>query len=313
MNDEAFLQIQAIELQRLLESSKDDPVLAPQLQKRLEAAEQELAKARREPGALIPKETPSLPRAAVFLRGGSVQGSEGISPSLAGDVLILYERMFIEQALHDERLAAKDAGRQRRPRGASAPKLLFTGTPRGSFGLEFVPRIHDDTSLIAVHAQSLVHIAESLTEVANSDQASLNDTIGKIPPRVLQPLKQFLKTLASHRAELRFAFQNRRSQSISAAQIDTAASYLDRDVRQETTNVTGTFRGVTLDSGFFDLRLSGDDFIRGEVADQLTEDDLDRIATLINRPCTATLEKTTVSTITGTETISYILLDAKEA
>lgn len=35
MNNESFLQIQAIELQRLLEKSGNDPILSPQLRDRL--------------------------------------------------------------------------------------------------------------------------------------------------------------------------------------------------------------------------------------------------------------------------------------
>jgi hypothetical protein len=313
MNDEAFLQIQTIELQRLLNISSDDPVLAPQLQKRLANAEQELAAAKREPGTLIPKETPILPRAAVFLRGGGVQGSEGISPSLAGEVLTQYEKMFVAQALHDERIAANTAGRKRRPRGASTPELLFTGTPRGSFGLEFVPRLHEDPSLLNVHSQSLVHIAESLTKVAGSDQTTLNNVVSRIPSGVLKPLKQLLRALALHKAELRFAFQDRPSQSISATQIETIASYLDHDVNQETVEISGTFRGVARESGVFDLRVSEDKVITCEVDDNLTEDDLERIDALTNQEGVAHLERITVSTIAGIETVRYVLLDAKQS
>ncbi len=310
MNDEAFLQIQVIELQRLLNSSKDNPILEMQLQERLADAEKELAAAIQRPGTLFPKETPISPRAAIFLRGGDVQGSEGISPSLAGNVLIQYENMFAEQAVHDERIAANSAGRQRRPRGASTPELLFTGTPRGSFGLEFVPRLQEDTSLLNVHAQSLVNVADTLAKIADSDPAIFDDTINQIPSCVLKPLTQFIKTLAQHNAELRFAFQDRTSQSISAERIDTIAGRLDREVRQDTVDIPGTFRGVTRDSGYFDLRIGADEVITGEVADQLTEEDLERIDKLTNKQCSAKLEKTTVSTIAGKEIIHYVLIDA---
>ena len=62
--------------------------------------------------------------------------------------------MFVEQALHDERMMAKDAGRNRRPRGSPAPELLFVGTPRGSFGLEFVPQTPDDPTLLSDFRQA---------------------------------------------------------------------------------------------------------------------------------------------------------------
>lgn len=69
--------------------------------------QEELEAVKQEKGSLLPKESVVLPRAAIFLRGGGVQDSAGIRPSLAGEALIQYEKMFTEQAIHDEREAAK--------------------------------------------------------------------------------------------------------------------------------------------------------------------------------------------------------------
>ena len=191
MNKETFLRIQTIELQSLLDQSGNDPIIGPQLRERLEEAQKELDAETHLPNSLLRKESFSLPRAAIFLRGGGVKGSQGIRPALAGEALIQYEKMFVAQAVHDERIAAKNSGRQRRPRGAETPGLLFTGTPRGSFGMEFVPQLSDDRSLLAVHAQSLVNVADALAKVVHSDSASLNRAVDEIPATVLKPLKQF--------------------------------------------------------------------------------------------------------------------------
>jgi hypothetical protein len=312
MNNLTFLQIQTVELRRLLEDAKDDPIMVPQLRVRLDEAEKALDAISREQGCLLPTESPILPRAAVFLRGGGVQGSEGIRPSLAGEALIQYERMFVEQALHDERLAAKTAGRARRPRGATTPGLLFTGTPRGSFGLEFVPQMGEDDSLLAIHANSLVNVADALIRVAESSAMSLDEIVEGVPPRVLQPLKQFLRVLALNGAELRFAFPDRPSRSLSGSQIRAAADLLERDIHEETIVREGTFRGVTRESGYFDL-LVGEELITGTVADQLTEEDLEQIDRLTNQQCVADLQRTTVRKITGVETTSYVLLKARMA
>ncbi len=119
MNDLIFLQIQTAELRRLLDVSAEDPIVGPQLRDRLSEAEQELETAREQTGTLLPRELVEMPRAAVFLRGGGVQGSEGIRPSLAGEALIQYEKMFTAQAVHDERVAAKTA----RPAATAAQAL----------------------------------------------------------------------------------------------------------------------------------------------------------------------------------------------
>ena len=191
--------------------------------------------------------------------------------------------------------------------------MLFTGTPRGSFGFEFLPQFRDDDLLTGVHAQSLVNVAEALTRVAESDANSLDRVVSEMPPRVLQPLKQFLKTLAQYEAELRLAFHDRPSRSLSAMQVKSAADLLDRDVEQESSSIEGVFRGVTRDSGVFDLRRENGSVITGTVADQLTEDDLERIDRLTNKPCVAEIQETTIRKIGGAKTTSYVLLDARSA
>jgi hypothetical protein len=312
MNKQAFLQIQTLELQHLLESAGDDPILAPQLRERLEDAQRELDEIRRQQGTLIPKEPVVLPRAAIFLQGDGVPDSEGIRPPLAGEAMIQYEKMFTEQALHDEREAARKAGRHRRRRGTPTPALLFTGTPRGSFGLEFVPQVTEEDSL-EIHAQSLRHVADALVLVAESESRALDDAVNKIPARVLQPLKSFMGTLARHGAEIRLAFPDRPPRSLNVEQVRTAAERLDKEVIQEPETIRGTFRGVTLETGKFDLRTETGEVITGTVADDLTEDELERIALLTNHACIADLQKTTVSKIGGAPTPTYVLLNAQPA
>ena len=170
MNDYNYLQIKAAQLRRLLDEAEDDPILAPQLRQRLEDVEGQLRAVQNQQGTLFPMET-EIPRVALFLRGGGVRESEGIRPALAGEALIQYERMFMEQAIHDERTAAQAAGRARRRRGSPAPSLLFTGTPRGSFGLEFVPQKATDEALLPVHSQSLKKVADALVRISESDPA----------------------------------------------------------------------------------------------------------------------------------------------
>lgn len=309
MNDQTFLQVQAIQLRQLLEEAEDDPILAPQLRERLAEVEQELQATQGHGTSLLPRENRVLPRTALFVRGGGVQGNEGIRPSLAGGLLIQYERMFTEQALHDEREAARTAGRQRRPRGAGTPGLSFTGTPRGSFGLEFVPQATEDDALLEVHKRSLDNIAAAIILVAGGETIPLDKAVQQIPARVFEPLKQFLRTLAQHDAELRLAFQDQPSKSLTAGQIQRAVERLDREMTQETITIPGVFRGVTRESGAFDLKTDAGEIISGTAADELTEDDLERIDALTNKSCVATLQKTTVRRITGTSTANYLLLD----
>ncbi len=310
MNDQISLELQLVQLNRLLQGAEDDPIMAPQIRARINATQKKLDEAKRQPSSLLPKETAVLPRAAIFLRGGGVHDSDGIRPSLAAEALTRYEQMFVAQALHDELEAVRNAGRQRRPRGAPTPGILFSGTPRGSFGLEFILQPTTDLGLLEVHAQSLRHIAEALERVAESDGNSLDKTIEAIPSRVLDPLKHFLAALANSGAELRLAFSDRPSRSIEVEKLRRAADRLEREVKQENVTKTGTFRGVLLESGAFDLKTDEGDVISGTVPDSYTEDDLDKLHRLTNKRCVLDLQATTVSKITGTTTTLYVLQDA---
>jgi hypothetical protein len=308
MTDREFQEVQILELNRLLERAKDDPILAPQLKERIADLKREIEECGEEVGA-IADESRTLPRVAIFLRGGGVFGSEGIQPALAGEALIQYEKMFTEQAIHEEREAAKKSGRRRRPRGASTPGLLFTGTPRGSFGLEFVPQSTSDSALLEVHGRALTHVTEALARVISSDIRSLEDIVRIIPSRVLKPLKQFITVLAEYGAEIRLASHDRKSVAFVANQIRTVAERLDKEVIEDTIEVQGIFRGVTLESGNFDFKTNAGELLTGTVSDYLSDDDLERISVLTNKMCVAKVLKTTVQNVAGLPSSTYILIE----
>jgi len=310
MTERQFLQLQVIELSRLRQSAGNDAILGPQLDERLKDASEALAAAEHVDGSLLPARDVEMPRAAIFMRGGGVEGSAGIRPGLAGNALIQYEKMFTAQALHDERAAAVSAGRQRRPRGSATPELLFTGTPRGSFGLEFAPKATGDAGLAKVHEQSLQNLADSISQIAASDAAQAEEKLRELPPSVLQPLKQFVKVLAEYGAELRLAFPQKGSRTVTRDQLKQASDRLEREVLQVDLEVEGTFRGVTRESGHFDLKLENE-VITGFVSDKFSEDDLDRLHNLTNHKCRATIQKTVVSTVAGASPPEYILIDAQ--
>jgi hypothetical protein len=76
MNNQAFFMVQTLELRRLLEMAGDDPVMAPQLRRRLERAEKAL------------ETVNETARSAILLGGDEVAKSPGIRAALAGEVRI---------------------------------------------------------------------------------------------------------------------------------------------------------------------------------------------------------------------------------
>jgi len=311
MSDILFRQLQSLQLSGLLKDAGGDPILEAQLRQRVEEANRELENARKQGDSLLPKEIQTMSRVAVFLRGGGVEGQIGIRPSLAGAALLHYERMFVEQAIHDEREFARSSGRQRRPRGSKNPELLFIGTPRGSFGLEFTPKPQDDTALLEVHAGSLEHLASSIEAVADSNDDGLAKSVEQIPAGVLQHLKQFFKVLSTHGAEIRLASSTGKARTLDSSQVQRAAERLEKSVIQTEIALTGTFRGVARESGVFDLLDEHGELITGTVAEQLTEEDLERIDRMVNELGKAKLQKTTIMTVSGPSATKYVLLDAE--
>jgi hypothetical protein len=309
MSDNNFLKLQVIQLQALLNQASNDPILEPQLRERLEDAQRELASVESVPGYLIPPETYRVPRVALFLRGAGVKGTEGIRPSLAGEVLIQYERIFSEQAMHDERVAAQESGRQRRKRGTPKPELLFTGTPRGSFGLEFSPQLQGDAESSKALSLSLVHVAEVLDRVSDSSLA-LEQRIDDVSPRVLTQVKRFFKALATHDAELRLAFEDRPSKKITSDRIARTANLLEMDWQQEELIVQGFFRGLTRETTMFDFKSDSLGVISGMLDEGLSEEDYDRINALTNQRCEAIIQKSVLKQVSGSNRTSYVLMDA---
>lgn len=303
MNDKVALQMEAVQLRNLLMLASNDPILTPQIQSRLAGIEKALQSSSESQFARSPV------RAAIFLKGYGIDGSAGIRPSLAGELLIQYERMYVQQALHDERVIAKNAGRNRRPRGATTPELLFTGTPRGSFGLEFEPNEKAGDSMVDVHAESLKKVADAIAGISDSSDVNGSLVIQNTPPAVLAPLKKFIKAIAhSGGAELRLAFSDAPPKNIEFSAIQLAAERLDREIVEDVSYFVGTFRGLAPDSGVFDFRLDDGTLISGALDDELTDVQLAEMLNYSNRRCVATVLSTSVIVVGGTSRVSYTLL-----
>lgn len=294
MDNPQFLKKQRVEINRLIDAAGDDPFVRVQFTDRLDEIDAQLATLSRDADLpLIPSEGVTLPRTAFFLRGEGVVGTAGINPTLAGRALIQYEKMYVEQAKHDERAAARIDGLQRRPRGSAAPALMLTGTPRGSFGFEFCAAGEED-AITELHAQSLANVADALAAIGSAGD-DLESAIAHIPTAVVKPMRQFFKTLARNGAELRLAFPSGYSKRVSPLEIVDAASRLERDVRQNRVSIEGELRGVLLDSYKFDLRGNDGATITGTISDSLEDDDLTNLVGLIRQQCRFVLLETSVS------------------
>lgn len=119
-----FIQAQILETDRLLELAGDHPLMSPALVQRKAEFENAL------------KELPPparQPRTVLFFAGGPVVGTRGIDAQFASTVIEHFVQMVKSQYAS---VKHGDVGSRGVRRGESEARLLLTGTPRGSFGLE---------------------------------------------------------------------------------------------------------------------------------------------------------------------------------
>ena len=301
MNRASQIQWEINQLHGLLADVEDSDISRLQIQSRIKWLQDDL---RAELGELFPPTEPVFPQAAVFLVGEAMNG-QGIPAALAGEVLRRYEKMFREQALHDERTARKDGGHQRRQKGTHDPALLLTGTPRGSFGFQFSPN-STDAETLSTQGQSLKNVAAAVSLVADPDMAPENIS-DKLPRGMLSHIIAFFKALASNDVALRFAFQDQSPSSISADMIRAASAKLERKIMIEELRVRGKPRGATMESGHFDFVKDDDVTISGMLDDQLDDEDRKQIIKLNDQPADAIIELTTITMLTGAKRREYIL------
>lgn len=155
----------------------------------------------------------------------------------------------MQETLFNERERGADRREDEAGEGvASAGPSVNGHPPRGSFGLEFVPQVSDDASLLASSTRAIETISETLTKVAGEDEPAAEAAMAALLSAVLEPMRLFMKVLAKHGAELRIAYGTQRSATITSRQVGAAFDRLDREVNETEVVMQGKFRGMTLET-----------------------------------------------------------------
>lgn len=309
MNEKDMAGFQLAGLLRLREHANDEPNLVFQLDQRIKQAELDWDRARKEQDLLF-DDTRETVKTAIFASGGTgVCGSHAIKASLAAEILLDYEKMFVIQAIHSERLVAASRGKARRKRGTPEPSLLLTSTPLGSFGFEFSPAPSDDYALQDIHADALKNVSYAITQIATGDDDVMADTVRFLPPKLVSHMRRFFRNMTSHGINIRMAFSSGESETISAESISRANTFLEHEITEETISLQGIFRGLTMDSLSFDLATDGFN-VSGRVSEALDDERLEQIQQLTNKRCIAKLHKTTIVKKNRSSITEYELLEA---
>lgn len=231
----SFLRTQLLEMDRLAESAQGDPLLSFAIESRRKSLAEEMVQARPEP---------AKPRTVLFFAGAPVMGSRGIDAKFAADVITPFLEMVKTQYSAQKHGHVGTRGPRRDENEA---RLLLTGLPRGSFGLELSQPHAEDFIAAGQLSDTLVRLTEVIAAAADTDER-FSVSLDHVSPRVLPRLKDFLGIVASNQAylgvesgELKVELPVNRLQA--ALERVGSAKTSDSEVTLE-----GTFRGG--DAGF---------------------------------------------------------------
>ena len=290
-----FLKVQLIETQRLKEMVGDHPLMSVSFAER----EQEL----REKIAALPLGNKEA-RTVLFFSGEPVQGSVGIDASFAGRVLEPFQSMVM--ADYADRWHGVVGSRGRRS-GETQSRLLLTGLPRGSFGLELARADNDELFEEGQLADTLAHVTKLVEAAAQSDEdfaAELEETA----PRVIQNLREFLEVIAKGKAGLRLESGDFRCAMNPLEANDAFNRVAGTITKDEAVKIAGVFKGVLLESWKFDFVTDENHSVGGKIDGNLSEEQVIALnRQFFNERCLSSLLKTTVLFKNGRVRTTYTL------
>jgi len=244
------------------------------------------------------------PTVTLLFSGNPVIGSMGIDAAFLGKALVPFQKM-----VHSD-LAQRGYGKvgsRGMIKNTEDARLFLTSLPRGSFGVELTKLNENEQFDESRVSDSLVHVSRLIDSSAKSDEdfvASLDE----ISPRTIQSLKDFLKVVSDDRAGVTIESGGIRS-SLTNEDVQIAYNRLsDTSTLTNEIKVNGVLKGILLESWKFDFLADSGETITGSLDYDLSEQDAANIISkLFNKPCLATLQKTTVTLKNGRIKDSYVL------
>lgn len=290
-----FLKVQLLDTQRMRELAGQHPLMSVALAER----EREL----NEKIAALPLGNKEA-RTILFFSGEPVQGSMGIDASFAGRVLEPFQSMVM--ADYADRWHGVVGSRGRR-HGEAQSRLLLTGLPRGSFGLELARADNDELFEEGQLADTLAHVTKLVESAGRSDEdfaAELDETA----PRVIQNLREFLEVVAKGKAGLRLESGDFRCSMNPVEASEAFTRVAGTITNDEPIKIPGVFKGVLLESWRFDFVTEDNHSVGGKIDENLTEEQVIALnREFFNGRCLASLLKTTVLFKNGRVRTTYLL------
>jgi hypothetical protein len=293
-----FLKTQILEVQRLMGTVADHPLMSDAFKKRESDFKVQLDK--------IPVDMKEAKVTLMFF-GKPVKGSLGIDASFVGKVVVPFQNMVKSDFAH--RVHGK-VGERGRINSEEDSRLFVTALPRGSFGIELSQLgegLFDDDQI----ADSLSHVAKLVEASARSDE-DFAAQLDEVAPRTVQLLNDFLKVIADDQAGVAIESGGIRC-SLEPLQAKGAFDRVaSTETKDETIDFLGVFKGILLESWRYDFLNEQNETITGKIDENVSDERATRFLTeFVNKRCIATLQVSRAIFKNGRERTSYTLLDLK--
>lgn len=287
-------------IESLIQKAARHPVMLRAYRTRLEDLERALQ--------ALPPVGVHEPKATLYFSGEPVQGSIGIDADFVGRVLEPFQSMVM--ADYAERWNGRVGTRGTRARERES-RLLLTGLPRGSVGLELKKSDSDELFQDEQLSSTLAHITKLIGASARSDEDFVSE-LEETSPRVVNNLKKFLSTISKGNAGLNLETGDMRLQmdSIQAKMAFDRVTNTTSDVRL--LSMKGELWGLLSADWKFNFVPENDAPIRGRLSEDITTEQADGLLRRFYKsPSKALIERTIVIFRNGNIRTNYILFDLR--
>jgi hypothetical protein len=291
------IKTQIVDTQRLLEMVLDHPFMSAGLSERLNLLKQELES--------LPKES-FEPKIQLLFSGNAVLGSHGIKSSFVGKTIIPFQEMVKTQTVL---FRFGKVGKRGKTKNGVNNDLFLTALPVGSFGIE-LSQLESSDLFDGVDVSNAMKSVMRLIENSTKDDDTFETAIEGTPKRSLTNLKKFLQEIYYESSILKMesgelGIEISKDKIIEA--YNRASSVLNEE---EEVVINGTFRGMLLDSGKFEMQDENGYKMSGFISEDLDEEKLvEYNNTFLNLRCKIHLKIHKTKFRTGNQKTGYELLD----
>lgn len=293
------IKAQIVDTERLLEMVLDHPLMSEGLAERLSLLKQELES--------LPKES-FEPRIQLLFSGNAVVGSQGIKSTFVSKTLTPFQEMVKSQVAL---VRFGKVGKRGQAKKGANTELYLTALPVGSFGVE-LSQLESNDLYDSMDVSKAMKDVMTLVVNSATDDETFEASIEQTPKRNLTNLKKFLQEITDENSVLKME-SGELGIELPKEKIVEAFQRVSATIDEETELIIkGTFRGLLLDSGKFEIQDEEGKRISGFISEEIEEDQLvEYDKTFLNSNCIIHLRVHKTKFKTGNEKTDYELLEIR--